>query len=574
MFTTLPNDVETFMRWTWAEIGPYFQDLEVRTLTAENVAEFLADWTQIAELVDEIGSRRHLATTVNTADEKAERLYGVYLDEIFPAVEAAEQELKEKLLASGLEPAGFEMPLRKMRVHAALFREANLPLLSGAQKLTVQYNKVIGAQTVQWEGQEVTVTQLQPVFQDTDRDRRERAWRLAAARKLTDRAAINALWQQFLALRLKTAANADFPDYRAYRWQQLSRFDYTPDDCLRFHQAIEETAVPAAARIYEKYRRHLGVETLRPWDLSATEAPSPGPDPLGRPPLRPFQTDEELLSKGARIFRRVDPQLGDYYDRMRREDLLDFANRKNKAPGAFCTSFPRSRQPFVFGNAVGLHDNVQTLLHECGHAFHNYERFNLPYIQQRNPGSEMAEVASMAMELLSAPYLEEKEGGFYSAADAARARIEHLEGSILFWPYMAVVDAFQHWVYESPEAAMEPAQCDAQWSQQWDRFMRGIDWSGLEEEKATGWHRKLHIHRYPFYYIEYGLAQLGAVQVWANALRDQAAAVAAYRRALALGGTVPLPQLYAAAGARLAFDSETLGEAVQLMEDTIARLES
>jgi oligoendopeptidase F len=561
------------LQWTWTEIEPYFQDLESRTLTVDNVADFLADWTEIVELVDEIGSRRHLATTVNTADEEAERLYGAYLDKIFPAVEAAEQKLKEKLLVSGLEPDGFEVPLRKMRAHAALFREDNLPLISEVGKLAIQYNKIVGAQTVEWEGAEVTVTQLRPVYQDADRDRRERAWRLVAARKLADRAAINALWQQLLALRRKIAANADLPDYRAYAWQQRLRFDYTPDDCRRFHQAIEEVVVPAAMRIYEKYRRHLGVETLRPWDLGGVEAPSPGPDPLGRPPLRPFQTDEELLGTGAKIFRRVDPQLGDYYDQMRREDLLDFANRKNKAPGAFCTSFPRSREPFVFGNAVGLHDNVQTLFHECGHAFHNYERFNLPYYQQRHTGSEMAEVASMAMELLAAPYLEEKEGGFYSAADAARARIEHLEGNILFWPYMAVVDAFQHWVYENPDAAMEPAECDAQWGQQWDRFMRGIDWRGLEEEKITGWHRKQHIHRTPFYYIEYGLAQLGAVQVWANALQDQAGAVADYRQALALGGTVPLPQLFAAAGARFAFDAATLGKAVQLMEDTIAQLE-
>jgi len=565
MLPELPLNVATMLQWTWAEIAPYFQDLESRTLTAATVGQFLADWTEIVDLVDEIGSRRHLATTVNTADAEAERLYGVYLDEIFPAVEAAEQKLKEKLLASGLEPAGFEVPLRKMRVHAAIFREANLPLMSETQKLTMQYNKIVGAQTVQWEGEEVTVTQLQPVYQDTDRNRRERAWRLVMARQMADRSAINALWQQFLALRLKIAANADFPDYRAYRWQQLSRFDYTPADCVSFHEAIEAVVVPAAARIYERKRKQLGLETLRPWDLNV--------DPLNRPALRPFQTDEELLSKGAAIFRRVDPQLGGYYDRMRREDLLDFANRKNKAPGAFCTAFPRSRQPFVFGNAVGLHDNVQTLLHECGHAFHNYERFNLPYAQQRSTGSEMAEVASMAMELLAAPYLEEAEGGFYSAADAARARIEHLETSILFWPYMAVVDAFQHWVYENPAAALEPALCDTQWGRLWDRFMRGIDWSGLEEEKVTGWHRKLHIHRYPFYYIEYGLAQLGAVQVWANALRDQAAAVASYRQALALGGTAPLPQLYAAAGARLAFDAATLGEAVRLMEDTIAQLE-
>jgi oligoendopeptidase F len=225
-------------------------------------------------------------------------------------------------------------------------------------------------------------------------------------------------------------------------------------------------------------------------------------------------------------------------------------------------------------NAVGLHDDLQTMLHESGHAFHNFERDVLPYSQQRQVGLEFAEVASMGMELLAAPYLAAKDGGVYSDADAARARSEHLEKNILFWPYMAVVDAFQHWVYEHPSDAADPSKCDAQWAAQWDRFMGGVDWSGLEEEKRTGWHRKLHIHQVPFYYVEYGLAQLGAVQVWANALRDQAAAVASYRSALALGGTASLPQLFAAAGAKFAFDPGTLRKYVDLMEQTIEKLET
>jgi oligoendopeptidase F len=258
---------------------------------------------------------------------------------------------------------------------------------------------------------------------------------------------------------------------------------------------------------------------------------------------------------------------------MVRESLLDIDNRKNKAPGGYCTSFPMSKRPFIFMNAVGLHDDLQTLLHESGHAFHNFERDRLPYSQQRQAGMEMAEVASMSMELLSAPYLSREHGGAYSQADAARARIEHLESNILFWPYMAVVDAFQHWVYENPGAALETDRCDAEWAAQWECFMGGVDWSGLEDEIRTGWHRKLHIHQVPFYYVEYGLAQLGAMQVWRNALADQAAAVASYRRALALGGTISLPELYQAAGAKFAFDTATLAAAVELAEETIDKLE-
>ncbi len=566
MLSGLPTNTVDLMRWTWAEMEPHYRELAARTLTPENLGDFMADWTQLTERVDELRSRLNVATNVNTADEEAENRYNDYLDRIFPNVQAAAQTLKEKLLASGLEPEGFAVPLRKMRTEAALFREANLPLLAEENKLSTQYDKIVGGQTVEWEGREVTVSQLRPVYLNVDRARRERAWRLEMDRQLADRQAINALWQKFLALRLRIAANADLgSDYRAYRWQQLHRFDYTPADCATFRQAIEEVVVPAAQRIYEKRRKRLGLDTLRPWDLDV--------DPLGRPALAPFHSVTELRDKAAAIFHRVDPQLGAYFDILAGEGLLDLDNRKNKAPGAYCTGFASARRPFIFANSVGTHKDVNTLLHESGHAFHFFEASRLPYVQQRRGGYEMAEVASMSMELLAAPYLPVEEGGFYTRAEAARARIEHLESDILFWPYMAIVDGFQHWVYENPEQAANPDRCDEAWADLWRRFRPGVDWSGFEDAMETGWHRKLHIHTDPFYYVDYGLAQLGAVQVWANALDDQAAAVAAYRRALALGGTRPLPELYAAAGARFSLDGETLGKAVGLMESTIESLE-
>jgi len=566
VFASLPRTADELMRWTRPDIQPYYQDLAARTLTVETVALWLSDWSRLSECVVEMQNRLTVATTVNTADAEADRRYTAFLDTIYPAAQAAEQRLKEKLLASGLEPNGFEIPLRNLRAEAALFREANLPLLAEEKKLITEYDKIVSAQTVMWEGQEITLLQLQPVYLDPDRAVRERAWRLAMDRRLADRQAISDLWAKFLRLRKQIAANADFgDDYRAYRWPQLLRFDYTPDDCARFHQAIEQVVIPAAGRIYERRRQRLGVETLRPWDLNV--------DPLGRSPLRPFETIDELQSKTSAIFHRVDPQLGARFDTLIREGMLDLDNRKNKAPGGYCTEFAAIRRPFIFMNAVGLHDDVQTLLHEGGHAFHVFESARLPYLHQMQVGLEFAEVASMGMELLAAPYLAAQHGGFYSDANAARARVEHLEQAILFWPYMAVVDAFQHWVYENPDTAFDPDNCDAQWAALWNRFMRGVDWSGLEQEIITGWQRKGHIHQDPFYYVEYGFAQLGAVQVWRNALKDQAGSVASYRRALSLGGTAPLPQLFEAAGAKFALDAGTLREAVGLMEETIARLD-
>jgi oligoendopeptidase F len=566
MTTDFPATVPELLAWSWPEIAPHFARLASQPLTAAGVEAWLSEWSRLAEYVHDLQIRLYVATTVNTADAEAQARYQRYLDETFPAARAADQHLKEKLLASGLEPGGMAVPLRNLRAEADLFRADNLPLLAEVEKLNTRYDQVIGAQTVAWEGEEITLTQLLPVLQSPDRDRREAAWRASAERQLADRAAIDAQWREYLALRDQIAANADLGgDYRAYRWREMLRFDYSPGDCARFHDAIAEVVVPAAQRIYERRRQRLGLSALRPWDLDV--------DPLSRSPLRPFHEVADLIARGASMLHAVDPELGAHFDVMRAEGLLDLDNRKHKAPGGYCDAFFVPRRPFIFMNAAGLHDDVTTLLHEAGHSFHVFETAHLPYYHQLNVGNEFGEVASMSMELLAAPYLEAERGGFYSTADAARARVEHLEGMLLFWPYMAIVDAFQHWVYAHPADAADPANCDAHWAALWQRFRPGVDWSGLEDVRDTGWHRKLHIHQLPFYYVEYGLAQLGAVQVWANALQDQTAAVHAYRAALALGATATLPDLFQAAGAHFAFDAATLRRAIDLMESTIARLD-
>lgn len=565
MLYGLPENIHDFMQWDWSQIQPYFEELEQRPLTADNVVEWLNDRAVLSQLISEAYSRLYVATTVDTTDTEAEKRYNAYIETVMPAGRIADQRLKEKLLASGLEPEGYEIALRNIRTQAELFREANVPLFTEEDKLRSEYDKIIGAQTVEWEGQERTIAQMRPFLLSNDRAVRERAWRLISERQLADRAALYDLWKQFLNLRRQITDNADMPDYRAYQWRSYNRFDYSPDDCLDFHNAIEEVVVPAAARIYEKRRARLGVETLRPWDTDV--------DPAGREPLRPFDDVKVLDDTTAAIFQRVDPELGGYYQTMRDEGLLDLENRKGKAPGGYCTGFEFSQRPFIFMNAVGTHQDVQTLLHEGGHAFHVFESSQLPPYLQIEVPIEFAEVASMSMELIAAPYLAREYGGFYSVEDAARARVEHLEGDILFWPYMAVVDAFQHWVYTHPEDALNPENCDSTWAALWDRFMPGIDYSGLEVEKATGWLRKLHIFQIPFYYVEYGLAQLGAVQVWRNSLSDQPKAVADYRKALALGGTRTLPELFSAAGAKFAMDSDVLHDAVDLIERTTAQLD-
>lgn len=565
MFQNLPSDPQTLLQANWAVFEPYYNDLQNRTLDASSMQQWLNDWSELTDAIEELYARLSVDVSVNTADTAAEQRYFAFFEAIYPKAKEAEQGLKQKLLDSALQPEGYEIPLRNMRAEADLFRAENLPLIAEETKLTTEYDKIAGAQTVMWEGEERTVDQMQTINQDPDRARRESAWRLVADRQLADREAINEVWHKLYGLRCQMAENAGRPDYRAFRWQELLRFDYNPEDAYRFQEAIETVVVPAAQRSYERRRQRLGVDTLRPWDLEV--------DPLGLPPLRPFQTMEELTGGVSTIFHKVDSVLGGHFDTMIREELLDLENRKNKAPGGYCTGFPVMQRPFIFMNAVGTHDNVQTLLHEGGHAFHVFASAHLSNFQRVVP-TEFAEVASMGMELLAAPYLTKDKGGFYTPAEAARARIEHLDGSLRFWPYMAVVDAFQHWAYENPGQAVDEAQCDAAWAGLWQRFMKGVDWSGFEDVMATGWHRKVHIFSYPFYYIEYGLAQLGASQVWANALQDQAGAVAKYREALALGGTVTLPDLFRAAGARFAFDADALRQAVTLIENKIEELES
>jgi oligoendopeptidase F len=567
MLEKLPTTALEFMTWSWERLQPFFDALGARPLSAATLPAWLADWSQLQRLVNESFQRLYVATTVDTSDQHAEQRYKDFLDHIHQPFQSAEQALKEKLLASRLAPPpGMEIPLRNLRAEADLFRPENLPLLGEERKLSIEYDHIVGAQTVSWEGQETPLPQLIPVYFDPDRPRRERAWRLAMERTLQDRPAINDLWQRLLDTRCQIAANAGLSDYRLYKWRQMLRFDYTPEDCFRFHDAIEQVVVPAVERLYERRRKRLGLETVRPWDIYVDSSASQ--------PLKPFASLAELDEKTAAIFHKVDPQLGEYYQRMRQAQVLDLDNRKNKAPGGYCTEFPVARLPFIFMNAVGVHEDVQTLLHEGGHAFHFFEASALPYHPQLQVGMEFAEVASMSMELLGAPYLADGPEAFYNRRDAARALINNIEDSLRFWPYMAVVDAFQHWVYTHANEARSPQACDACWAALWRRYMVGVDWSGLEAELETGWHRKAHIHQDPFYYVEYGLAQLGAMQVWRNARRDQAGAVAAYRRALALGGTASLPELYAAAGARLAFDAATLGEAVDLIESAIVELEA
>ena len=562
LYPGLPAEVDEFLSWDWGRIEPFYQELLEAEIDSDKLETWLDHWTHLNNILEEGYAVLYVDSAANTRDEKAEERFQNYFEKIFLKAEPWQKKLKEKFLASGLTPQNFERPLENMRSDVEIFQEKNLPLMAESEKLSSRYSKISGEQTVKWLGEEKTIQQLKPCLESEDRAERETVWRLAAERQLRDRDAYNQLWQEFLDVRMKMAANLGLEDYRQFRFKELRRFDYSQDDCATFHSTIEQVVVPAAKRIYQHRQEELGLsDSLRPWDVDG--------QPHGQTPLKPFRQVDELKSCCLNIFRQVDDQLGDYFETMIREDLLDLDNRPGKAPGGFCINYSLRRRPFIFMNAVGLHDDVQTLLHEAGHCFHDFSIGR--WFQQAQYGTEFAEVASMAMELLSSRYLGQDAGGFYGEEEMARANLQHLERSILFWPYMAVVDAFQHWAYGNTDLSKDPANCDRKWGELWDRFMQGIDYSGLEDVKNTGWHRKLHIFQYPLYYVEYGLAQMGAVQVWGNSLRDHKGAVASYKRALAAGAR-PLPELFAMAGGKFAFDVDTMSAVVQLMESEIAQL--
>jgi len=553
----------------WEGFQERYDRLREQPLTEENLTDWLHEWSDLNRLVEEVGAIAYIGSSLDTADEEKEKAFLNFVENMAPGYSLADQALKERLLErmTSDDMAGDDMrvPMQKMRNQAELFREANIPLFTELAKLGNEYDKATGGMKTDWEGEEKNLNQLNSLLLDRDRDVRERAWKATMDLWQGKREELNDIYRRMLERRRQIADNAGFDDYRAFAFREWNRFDYTPEDCLRFHDAIEAVIVPVAERIYESRRVKLGLDRLRPWDLAV--------DPSGKPSLRPYHGQDELIQGSLNIFQHVDPTLARYYATMAEENLLDLDTRSGKALGGYCSTLPWRRRPFIFMNGDGKHDDVQTMLHESGHAFHAFESAPLPYIWQGDIPLEFCEVASMGMELISAPYLTHEFGGYYTPAEAARARIEHLSSVITFLPYMAVVDGFQHWVYTHADEAMDAAACDKAWNNLWTRFMRGVDWTGFEDECVTGWHRKLHIFQIPFYYVEYGMAQVGALQVWRNALQDQAAAVATYRNALQLGGTRPLPELFAAAGAEFRFDESMLSELVALIENTLTELE-
>ena len=537
----------------------YYDALAEDAPNAGDAREWLQRWSLLEELVNEASSLALIAYTANTADAAAEARYLRFVTEIQPKVEERQTGLARLLLATGLDAVEISTLLREFRTTVSIFREANVSRFAQIEELSAAYQKLAGGLTVQIDGRTLTIPQLQPLLESDDRAARERAFRAGADAYLARRDEMADLFDEMYALRQSVAAEAGFADFQAFSFVAKHRYDYSIDDVRQFHDAVAEIVTPAAARVHAWRRERMGVASVRPWDLAV--------DPDGLAPLRPFRDVTDFVDASNRVFAALDPELGDRFAEMARNGLLDLESRQNKAPGGYCTTLHHRKQPFVFMNAVGVSDDVTTLIHEAGHCFHAYLASDRELIWQRGTGSEMAELASMSMELLAAPHFA-RPVGYYTPDQARRAQAAHLEDVLLALPHIASVDAFQRWIYTSGSGHDRDARDDA-WLAIRSRFEVGVDWSGLERERTARWYRQLHIFELPFYYIEYGIAQLGALQVWKRSQSDPSAALAGYKAALRLGGTRPLPELYAAAGARLIFDADGMRELVALVEERL-----
>lgn len=562
--TFVPQDANL---GNWAEIKPLFDLLEQRigrVTTGEELERWLLDWSELSAALDEESSKRYIAMTCHTDNPEAEKAYLEFVEKIEPSLKPHQFKLEQLYLANParqhLPPRRYEVFDKHTQVHVELFRAESVPLETEEAKLSQQYQKLSGSLTVNFRGDEKTLVQMGRYLEEPDRALREEAWTLVASRRLQEVEKFESVFDELVKLREQIAKNAGFPNYRDYAFRARARFDYTPEDCFKFHDAIEREVMPLLRELQEERRELLGLERLKPWDLAV--------DPRNLPPLHPFDQVGAMVDRTQQIFDKLDGELGKEFRLMSDLKLLDLANRKGKAPGGYQSTLAESRLPFIFMNAVGVQRDVETILHEAGHAFHSLAARNEDLYSYRHAPIEFCEVASMSMELLGNEFIET----FYQKEDATRARRDHLEGIIEIFPWIATVDAFQHWVYTHPGHSR--ADRTAAWVELMERFGGDIEWTGFENVRANLWHRQLHIFLHPFYYVEYGIAQLGALQVWANSRQNRASALQKYRAALGLGGSRPLPELFSAAGCRFDFSAATVKPLVQLIRSELQKLKT
>jgi oligoendopeptidase F len=534
---------EDFIADSFEKINVVLQELLAASpSSADEWREWILWRSELDSVIAEESLKRMYASVCKTNDEALEKANLDFQTEIMPKVEPVDDLLDRKYLdcefRDELRDGGLDIYDRSIELGAKMFRQENVQLGADDEKLSNEYTRTIAAMTVTYKGEEVTLSGMSKYLADPDRAVREEAFRLVSSRRLLDAEVLDTVFDKMVALRDKVSLNADFKNYRDYMHVGKERFDYTPEDCLAFGENVKQYIVPAMRKINEHRRQKLGVDTLRPWDTSV--------DLDGADAFEPFTDAEGHVDVSAKLMSAVAEDFGEELRWMSSQGLLDLETRPHKGPGGFMDNLEKRRVPVIFANSGTTHGDVETLVHEGGHALNGLFCRDLEPVAYRMPPLEFAEVASMGLEALAMEHLED----VYPADEAQRARRDSLEGMLSTFAWVATIDGFQHWIYTHPQHTRE--ERTAAWNTLLDDFSTGVDWSGLETERSSVWHRQLHIFQVPFYYIEYALAQMGAIQLWLNYRTDRETCVAAYRHGLSLGGSKGLPELFEAAG--LSFD--------------------
>ena len=543
----VPDDFDATI---WENIEPLTKDLMERQLSCSSCIEgLISDSSELAEHISETGALLYIGMTCDTESEEKKESFLDFMSNIRPKLSEFSDALNRRIVNhSSVDdlPSRYDLMLRGMRTDVEIFRKENIPLGVRQTELVTEAQTINGAMTVEFEGQEMTFPQMSKYLESNDRSQRQAAWMAMSSRRMEDSERLSEIFDELITIRHQMATNAGFESYTQYMFRAMHRFDYTIEDCLEFHDSVESVCMPILKKINEERCDGLGIGGLSPWDVN--EKGGSGPDIHGRGPLKPFETVDEMVEKLSVMFHEISSDLGGKFDKLIEMDTLDLETRKGKAPGGYQYYLEKSRVPFIFMNAAGLQGDLETMIHEAGHAFHSLYCGHLELIDERDYPIEFAEVASMSMELLTQPWWDK----FYESEEADRARRAHLEGVVFLLPWIATIDSFQHWIYANPGHSKEERA--EVWLSIRDKFGSDMDWTGHTDFRELSWQQQGHLFGVPFYYIEYGIAQLGSLQLWKTQMGDPQKALDDYANAMSLGNTRTLPELFSAADLELGFN--------------------
>jgi len=557
---------DNFKITTWDNLKSYFEELLSRPIkSASDLEKWLSDRSELESVVSEDMGWRYIRMTCYTDNKEYNDAYTDFVTNIQPHIAPLSDQLNKKAMESPFLDSlasrdGYSMMIRNMKKEIEIFRDANVPLFTEINTETQKYSQISGAMTVTIDGQEMTLQQASVLLMSTDRAKRESVYRKVQERRLQDKETLDNLFTSLVSLRHRVAKNADFANFRDYMFKAYGRFDYTPKDCFEFHEAIQSEVVPILNDLAADRKKKLKVSELRPWDKAV--------DPESREALKAFKDGKDLTEKSIDTFKRLDPFLGQCLTIMREMGHLDLESRKGKAPGGYNYPLAEIGVPFIFMNATSTLRDMTTIMHEGGHAVHNFLTKDLALNDFKSPPMEVAELASMSMELIS---MDHWNIFFPNETELKRAKAEQLEDIIETLPWVATIDKFQHWIYENPSHSL--ADRKANWSRIFDQFADKVtDWSGLDEAKEYMWQKQLHLYEVPFYYIEYGMAQLGAIAVWRNFKRNNKEGLQGYMNALKLGYMKTIPEIYKAAGIKFDFSKAYIRELMQFVKEEMAKV--